>query len=139
MDSSSPDEINDFDSNTHRAEKRDRPPLNDRSDATHAFDVDSDGQRLNAVASSSRVYGDGPSTRMLQKHHEMSHGRSCSPIEEYQEEPKTTSHVKDIVKKFDNLDKGGSSSPHINLHQAVKMKSKMKPRVGKAYWRNAVI
>lgn len=141
--SSSSDEINHFGSNTHQAEKRDKPQLNERNNATHtthAFDLDLDGQRQNAVASSSRVHGDGPSTRMLQKDLEMPsyERRSSSPIEEYQEEPKPMGYVQRVVKAYE--DKESSSSPYVDLKKKSKVKSKMKPnqRVGKACWRNAV-
>jgi hypothetical protein len=142
VDSSSSDEINHFGSNT---QKRDKPQLNERNNAahaTHAFDLDLDG-RQNAVASSSRVHGDGPSTRMLQKDFEMpSHERrSSSPIEEYQEEQKPIGYVKATAKAFDDLDKESSSPPHLDLKKKSRMKPKMKPnqRVGKACRRNAVI
>jgi hypothetical protein len=137
LDSSSADEIDSFEVDGYRVETTDKPQLNVYKDgATHAFDLDSDGPRPNAVASSSRVHEDGPSTLLLQQRYE----RSSSPIEQFEEKREPRSgHVKDMVKSIEDRNKGGPSTPHINFREIAPVKSNMKGKVSKTYRRNVVI
>jgi hypothetical protein len=150
---SSDDEINGL---KYRTKKGDRPQLDvQNGDAVHAFDVDLDSPPSNAVASTSRIHEDGPSTLSLQQRLEMSPSTgSTSPIEQFDDEQKpSTSRVTELRKKYEFWDKlhegrgkpqedrnklkedrNEPAPPHINLRGVPPLKSNMKAKVGKTCW-----
>lgn len=155
---SSSDEINGFEPPTHHTKKRDK--LVQNGGAVHAFDVDSDCPPSNAVESTLRIHGDGPSTLNLQQQLETSPSpplvEGSSPIEQFDDEQKPSKiHVTKLKKIFEDRNKqqeGQSNprkgrgklhedrdkldevqdkpTPHINL----RVKGGMKPKVGKTCW-----
>ncbi|KAF8635846.1 hypothetical protein AX15_000039 [Amanita polypyramis BW_CC] len=99
--------------------RRDRPGLDTRDGGRHAFDVESDGLQPNAVASTSRVRQDGPSTQALEKE---LRNRSNSPISQFaDDEQQSPSKVMEIVDLYENIEK----TKHVDLRS---VKKSMKPK-----------
>ena len=105
--------------------KGDRPRLDVQNGGRHAFDMESDTLQTvdsNAVASTSRVRQDGPSTQALAK--ELGH-RSNSPILQFDddEHKPSSNNVTELVRRYEKRNK---ESQHVDLRNVRK---KMKPKV----------